>query len=183
MNRNITCGTTPAFGLRATGASVAGTVTDATSGPAGLFASTIVDTSTVGTHLASLAATDLAGNQSTTTCPYVVGYGLTGLQLRPGSTVRVGAEVTVRFSLVDAGGAPISATEARKIAGSCAARLTIDGVSQPRICFGYAGASRTFRWKGSATGRLGRGTHQLGIAVTAPDGTVVARASLSLAVR
>jgi hypothetical protein len=179
----ITCGTTPTFGLRATGASVTGAVSDATSGPAGPFANAIAATSTVGTYLASLTATDLAGNPSTTACPYVVGYGLTGLQLRPGSSVRPGSDVTVRFSLVDAGGATISATEARRIAGSCAARLTIDGVSQPRICFGYVGASRTFRWEGSAAGRLGRGVHQLGIAVTAPDGTVVARASLRLSVR
>jgi hypothetical protein len=70
----ITCAApVPTFDLGQFPASVSGTVTDATSGVATPVVSRAVSTGTVGTHTATLVATDRAGNTASRPCPYQVG--------------------------------------------------------------------------------------------------------------
>jgi hypothetical protein len=70
-----------------------------------------IDTGTVGTKTFSVTATDNAGNQTTVTVTYSVGYAFGGFlpPLGPGPrSFKAGSTIPVKFQLTDAGGIPIS---------------------------------------------------------------------------
>ena len=68
----ITCGLTPTFRQNQQFASVSATVSDAGSGVASPFLLLPADTSVLGTHSVTFVAFDLAGNEATQSCDYIV---------------------------------------------------------------------------------------------------------------
>jgi len=78
-------------------------VTDTTSGPAQATVSAAADVSSAGRHSVSLTGWDLAGNEATATCDYLVGYRFLGFFRPVGrAAYEAGATIPLRFALANA---------------------------------------------------------------------------------
>lgn len=114
---SISCGSTPAFLLNQAVATVTGTVSDAGSGVLSSYTSANADTSSVGSGTATLQAIDNVGNTTTVSCPYTVGYSLSGL-VQPiansptVNTGKAGRTYPIKWQLRDANGSYVSALNA-----------------------------------------------------------------------
>jgi hypothetical protein len=101
---------TPSFAVGQSG-SVSAAVSDAHSGPTSASVSTAVPTATPGSYTASLTGTDVAGNTTTVSCPYVVQKVATVLDAHP-VLLKLTGGVTVTFPLsarlTTAAGAPVA---------------------------------------------------------------------------
>jgi hypothetical protein len=171
----VTCGSTPTFVIGSTPSSgVSATVADSLSGPAATSVGTPVtaaDASTAGVKSASVTGTDLAGNSTTVSCPFVVAYGFLGFQSPiPKSSYQRGATIPVKFKLGNASGTAISdAAAGALLSPACLVRITLDGVD--RGCAGYSTTSHSFQLDLKTTKSLARGTHTIGVQVSAADGS------------
>jgi hypothetical protein len=103
----------PAFLLHQSPANVVGSFTDGGSGPSTGSASAAADTSSVGGKSVTLSATDVAGNTSTKSCAYTVGFQMSDLFApsdKP-NTMNVstaGQAIPLKWRLTDAGGTPVT---------------------------------------------------------------------------
>jgi hypothetical protein len=102
-NPSVVCDTAPQFLLNQVGANVSATVTDSVSGPASSPVTASADTSSVGTHSASVTGYDVAGRSATVSCSYSVVYDWTGF-FQPVDTIgwnsaKAGQSIPVKFNL------------------------------------------------------------------------------------
>jgi hypothetical protein len=114
----VTCATAPSLLLNQADATVAATVTDATSGPVQTQVSAAADTSSVGAKSADATGKDLAGNQVRASCAYRVGYGFEGFFAPVDNldangnpvlnVVKAGQAIPLKWRLTDAAGAPVT---------------------------------------------------------------------------
>jgi hypothetical protein len=120
---------------------------------------------------------DLAGNSRSVSVPYVVGFGIAGLTPPPRTMYKAGANVPIRFQLVQAGGQPIPPSVASSLP-TCAARVTA-GTSTP-VCATYDPVANRFQ----AIVRLANGLRQgdvVPVSVTvAVAGTTLATGGTSI---
>jgi hypothetical protein len=132
------------------------------------------DVSTPGVKPKSLTGFDLAGNQTTVACPFVVAFNFLGfLEPLPQASIKRGSTVPVKFRLGDAAGQPISDAAAQAlIAPTCFVRITFDGVDQP-ACAAYDTQSNRFQYDLKTSRTTAPGSHAIGIRVSAPDGSGV----------
>jgi mannan endo-1,4-beta-mannosidase len=170
------------FLLGAGGALVTATVTDTTSGPEAVTVSTSADTSTVGRRSVGLTGRDMAGNATTVSCGYVVGYRLVNLKPAPGAVVKRGSTISVQFRLQTAAGITISDAAARGIASACAARILFSGGNASPGCARYDDKANTFLFDLKTSKTLAPGSYVVTVQVFA--GTdVVTTASTTVDVR
>src|SRR5262249_54768255 len=110
---------------------ITATVTDATSGPAlSSVTSAPFDLSTIGERSVTLTGSDKAGNQTTVSCSYVVGYNILGpFSPIPNAQYNTGSTIPVKFALADGTGNRISDAQAQAIATSSRAKVTFDSTS------------------------------------------------------
>lgn len=138
----------PVFALGATG-SVTAAVSDATSGPAQATVSATADTSSAGVKTVSLTGQDNAGNSTSVTCPYTVGYGFGGFTAPlPKSTLtRSGSTIPVKFTLTDGSGHPIAPSTAAALAsaGQVKATLTGPGISPQSVQCSWDSSDQVFQ--------------------------------------
>jgi hypothetical protein len=178
----VTCdGNGPAsFILADEDTEVTATVTDKTSGPSSPTASTpvtSVDLATVGNGTKTVSATDVAGNQTTVNCAYVVGYDVDVIGPADGATFKAGATVSITFRLRNASGVTISDADAAVLLGGkkkpCLVVGLYDGAAQT-ACATYAAATDLFTLSvKTPKGRTAVGAHQVGLQIKAPNGSGV----------
>ena len=152
--------TVPSFLLEGPGGDVGAAVTDRTSGLARTTVSAHADVSSTGRKSVSLTAWDLAGNQATTTCDYLVGYRFLGF-FAPlhRAAYEAGATIPLRFGLATAAGVRIPDGEAAALAASCAVRITFAGAA--RRCASYDAVSDSFRLNLKTSRALAPGSYTL----------------------
>lgn len=176
----LTCdGSGPAsFTLGDVDTEVTATVADATSGPAAPTASspiTSTDLGTVGNRTKAVSATDVAGNQATVNCAYVVGYDVDVLAPADGATFKAGTTVMITFRLRNASGVDITDTDAAVLLGGkkkpCLITGLYDGTAQT-ACATYAAATDVFSLSiKTPKGRTVVGAHHIGLQIKAPNGS------------
>lgn len=102
----------PTFALGESAVPVAASVSDATSGPASASLSAAAETATVGLKSVSLTGTDNAGNETTATCPYRVGYAFSGFFQPVDNGVlnkaTAGRAIPLKWRLTHASGNPVT---------------------------------------------------------------------------
>ena len=97
-------------------------------------------------------------------------------------SVKAGSQVQVRFALTDAAGAPIADAEASALADACRATVTLAPAAAE--CARYESGKRTFRADVKTDKATPRGSRDVTVAVSAPDGSgLVAEAPLPIDVR
>jgi hypothetical protein len=183
----VTCGPTPTFVIGSTPTSgVTATVTDALSGPVASPVNATVTASDVaepGVGSKDLTGADVAGNETTVSCPYVVAYDFLGyLQPISRTSYKRGSTIPVRFRLGDASGAPISdAAATALLSPTCLVHVTLDG--QVLGCVGYNPDSDTFQYDLKTTKALSAGEHTIAIRVTTASGDVLNTDSMTVLLR
>lgn len=133
----VTC-SSAAFILNQPGAQVSATVADALSGPVNATEQASADTSTVGPKSVEITGSDLAGNSTTKTCAYTVGYNFTGLFApidRPNAmnVSKAGQAIPLKWRLTDYFGNPVTdlTSAVVKVSGiSCTLGTTSDFVEE-----------------------------------------------------
>ena len=141
----VTCGPTPAFLLRQSPAAVGASVADAGSGAAAPSASAAADTSVVGARTAPVTGADAVGNATTVRCAYAVAYGFAGfdkpLESLPAANVmKAGQTATAKWSLVDAGGAAVTAVDPAAVRVTTRAQSCAGGDLPGAVDLAAAGA-------------------------------------------
>ena len=134
-----------------------------------------IDTASIGTKAFTVDAEDLAGNDSSLTHTYVVGYRVLGGFPASFSkaTYQRGATIPVKFRLATATGGRISdASALALLSPTCRVRLVFDG-NQQGACATYDAGNDTFQFDLKTSRLLQDGQHTVGLRITAPDGTVV----------
>ena len=132
--------------------------------------STPADVSSAGWKLASLTGADRAGNSTTVSCGYLVGYAVLldpAFPRRPPGT-NAGAAVPVRFALTDAAGSPIGDAEAAALATACAVTIRLDGGAPG--CAKYEDLANQFAYVLKTPKTLAPGSHTVAIEVAFPGG-------------
>jgi hypothetical protein len=157
-------------------ASAQATVTDATSGPATATVSAPAATDQVGTFQVALSASDVAGNTTTVTCPYTVGYRI-GHDYNASQTAKSGSTVTLRVVLLDFFDTPVddptvtlTAGTVTNLATGATFAPTTPG-AQSDIVFQHTGTAYTYRLK---TTSYPPGPYTLAFAAGADPGVHVA---------
>lgn len=184
---SVSCGTSPSFVLGGShAANVTASVTDGLSRPLASSLSvdvTAADVASVGVRSKSVTGEDAAGNTTTVSCPYTVGYRVLSLLPVGGSTYRPGGVVPVAFGLGSASGALIPNAEARSLVSPCRIKVALDGVDLPG-CAVYASLLRTFGFAFTLPRNVAAGAHVVRMRVSAADGSgVVSEASTTIRVR
>ena len=178
----LTCeGTGPArFTIGEADGTITASVSDPLSGPVEPTASATLSASnlsSVGQRTIAVTALDVAGNQGTVNCAYVVGYDVQIDTPTPGATFKAGATVAVTFSLSDADGNPISDSTAATLAGGKRTACYIDALlddTLQRGCPTYSTSTQQFTFAvKTPKGRNVVGIHDIAIQVRAPNGSGV----------
>lgn len=123
----VTCQSpAPSFVLNQPGAQVSATVTDATSLPVNTAETGAADTTSVGSKSVTITGSDNAGNSTTSSCSYTVGFNFDGLFApidRPNTmnVSKAGQAIPLRWRLTDYFGAPVT--------NLSSVQVTVSGVS------------------------------------------------------
>ncbi len=104
----------PVFARGEGGATVSADVLDGLSGPLAMTVGATVETSSVGAKTVSLTGHDLAGNERTVGCSYIVAYVFDGFSSPVDgggvlNVVKAGRAIPLKWQLTDASGAPFTA--------------------------------------------------------------------------
>jgi hypothetical protein len=171
----VTCAATPSYTIGGDHATdVTATVTDALSGAASSPLSadvTASDVAAAGVKSKTLTGSDVAGNQTTVDCPYVVRYAFLGfLEPVPQASYKRGSTIPLKFRLGSASGAPLADADAASLVASCLVEVTLDGAVQG--CAGYVPTSDTFKFDVKIPKNVAPGSHTIGIRVSATGGVV-----------
>jgi HYR domain len=126
------------FILNQSPAEVSATVTDVLSGPTASPISAPADTTSVGSKSVSLTGYDKAGNSTTASCAYTVGYNFNGLFApvdRPNTlnVSKAGQAIPLKWRLTDYYGNPVTTlTSVKVVSGSlsCTASTTADAIEE-----------------------------------------------------
>ena len=111
---DVTCESpVPTFGLQEPDARVRARVSDALSGPVDGAVAAMVDTTSVGERTVDLSGRDLAGHETTVSCPYIVAYRFDGFYppVDGGgvlNVVKAGRAVPLKWRLTDVSDAPFT---------------------------------------------------------------------------
>jgi probable HAF family extracellular repeat protein len=159
------------FTLGATSGSVSAVVADGLSGPLNASVSGVANLSSVGLKSLDLTGADLAGNTSTKSCAYRVGYRLDVAKPKPASSVKRGTNIPISFTLGDAGGRPISDSVGKAVAGACAAKISFSGDSATG-CAAYDAKSDSFSFDLKTSKSLAPGAYVITIRVFAGNDMV-----------
>ncbi|WP_170964005.1 choice-of-anchor Q domain-containing protein [Agromyces tardus] len=182
----VTCATPPTYVLGSTPTSgLSATVTDELSGPVASPVTATVsagDVTQAGAFTKPLTGEDVAGNDTTVDCGYLVAYDFRGFQQPiPQSSYKRGSTIPVRFQLADAGGVLSDAAAAALLSPTCRVSVTLDG--QVKGCAKYNATSDTFQFDVKTTKGMTVGTHTIGILVTSAAGDVVNSNSTQVVLR
>jgi hypothetical protein len=144
--------------------------TDATSGVASQSCGA-VDASTAGVHTLTCAAKDNAGNTSTASVSYLVGYKIIGFfSPAPNSKWKQGQTVPVKVAIADASGVRISDAEAQGLLSlTCRVMFIATGAQSTSACTKYDTTNHQFiyNWKlGMPTGNV-----TIGVQISYPGTT------------
>ena len=93
-----------------------------------------LDTSTIGAKTVECIAADKAGNTSSVSVPYVVGFGVGQLAPPPRTKFKAGSTVPLKFQLTGPDGQPIATTMAQSLP-PCAAKVVLG--TQAPVCAVY----------------------------------------------
>jgi hypothetical protein len=126
------------FLLNQPAAQVSAAVSDSLSGPASTPVYGSADTSSVGTKTVLLTGFDNAGNSSSRSCSYTVGYAFDGLYApvdRPNTmnVSKAGQAIPLKWRLTDYNGAPVLSgvtVTVKAVSASCALGTTTDLVEE-----------------------------------------------------
>jgi hypothetical protein len=140
------------------------------------------NTSSIGRKTAQVTGLDRAGNSTTATCSYVVGYALTNLKPTPGTAVKRGSAIGVQFMLRDAQSRLISDNSARSITSGCAATILFSAGNPSPNCATYDAQSDTFRFDLKTSKTMLPGTYTVTVQVLSGS-DVVTSATVSVEVR
>ena len=181
----LTCATAPVYTLGGDHTvDVTATVADAPSGPVAESVSADVtadDVSSVGAKSKTLTGADLAGNEASIDCAYIVAYRFLGfLDPLPQTTIKRGATMPVRFRVGDANGTPLDDAQAAALADTCLAAVTLDAAVKG--CATYDPDSNTFQFDLKLPKSLTPGSHAVGVRVSAA-GTVVNDETVTIVVK
>jgi hypothetical protein len=175
---DLTCDATGPvrFTIGATDGELTALVDDSTSGPETENVSvtlTAGDLDSLGQRTATVSGTDLAGNEGSVDCAYVVGYDLEIVSPTPGAAFPLGATIPVVYQLSDANGVPIPDSTAALLAGGkrtpCFIDAFLDGAIQ-RGCPTYSTATKRFTSSVKTPKRRSfAGLHEAAIQVRSPD--------------
>jgi hypothetical protein len=168
------------FLVGAVGATVTALVSDGLSGPLATTVSAPANTGTAGRRTVSLTAADLAGNTSTASCAYTVGFAVTDLRPVAGAVFKRGTTIPVRLQLRDASGHAISDADGRALARACALQVLF-GADAAR-CASYDAGANLFTVDVKTAKNLAVGTYVIGIRVTV-GGATVTTATTSVEIR
>jgi hypothetical protein len=120
-----------------------------------------------GSYTLTVTAVDVAGNTSTATRPFSVGYGVC-LKYNPTSSVHLLATAVLKFQLCDAAGNNLSsaslAVVATKIDGTIQPAKNIWGLFNLGYGFYFDASSKTYIYALPTPG-IGAGSHSLGFSV------------------
>jgi len=144
------------------------------SGPVSSPVQAAAPATSAGPHSASVTGTDNAGNTTTVSCPYVVGYTFGGFTAPlPKSSVKAGSTLPVKFQLQDANGQPISDTEAQSLLSpSCKiAIIVVKPAGAVSGCPTYNTTLKQFQFNLRTTSAM-KGANGVSITVTI-GGTIV----------
>jgi hypothetical protein len=116
VSPTVTCNAA-SFTLNQPGAEVSAAVTDFLSGPLNATESASADTSSVGLKHVSITGYDVAGNSTTVSCAYTVGYNFDGLYApvnRPNTlnVSKAGQAIPLKWMLTDWYGLPVTTLSA-----------------------------------------------------------------------
>lgn len=155
---------------------VTATVDDALSGPLVSPVGSDVseaDLAAPGVKAIAVSGSDRAGNSTTVSCPYTVGYGFGGFsEPIPQPNYKRGSTIPVKFQLTNAGGTPIPDVDAIALLSPiCRVQVTFDGAL--RGCAAYDSTHDQFTFTLKLAKATSPGLHQVGIRVAAPDGSGV----------
>jgi FG-GAP repeat protein len=167
----VTCLPAQTFVIGGSSGPVSATVTDGTSGPLSATVSAVGSTSSAGWRWAPLTGFDRAGNSTTVSCGYLVGYALdvdAGFPRRPPG-VNAGSAVPLRFALTDAAGTPIADADALALAADCRVRILLDGIAPG--CARYDATANRFEYVLKTPKTLTPGKHTVTIQVVFTGGT------------
>jgi hypothetical protein len=130
--------------------------------------STTLNTSTPGTKTFTVTAVDRAGNTTTLSQSYSVGYRIC-LQYDPAKPNPLGGTMVIKLQLCDAAGVNLSspsiAVVATLIDGSVAPPPNFQGSSNLGNVFRYSSGSYVYNLDTSKLPTIGAGTHSLGFTV------------------
>jgi hypothetical protein len=155
---DVTC-VAASFLLNQPSAQVSANVTDGLSGAVNATESAAAVTTSAGSHSVSIAGTDNAGNSTTETCSYTVGFTFDGLYApvdRPNVTnvSKAGQAIPLKWRITDyfgAGVTNLSSVKVQVTATSCAAGTSPDLIEE--IASGSSGLQNLgdgyyqFNWK------------------------------------
>lgn len=135
-----------------------------------------VETATIGSKSVACTASDVAGNSSTASISYVVGYAVHVSAPVPGSSVTPGQVIAIRFQLTNAAGTPIP--DAVAAALGCNVSVTLGTVKR---CATYHTRGRVFTAGITVSKKAAPGPASLNVSVL--SGVVqIGRASVGLTV-
>lgn len=182
----VTCAAMPSYTLRGDhSANVTAAVSDGLSGPAATTVSADVsatDVSVAGPGSKSLTGLDVAGNETTMLCPFLVTYAFLGFQQPlPRDSVKAGSTIPVKFGLGDASGAALPDADAASMAATCLVQVTWDAVVQG--CATYDPIANAFQRDIKTPKNATVGPHAVGIRVRVAGGTVVNTDQVTVQVR
>jgi hypothetical protein len=173
----VTCRPTSTFLLGSIGNQVSATVTDpGGSGAVNSPVQAAAPATNAGAHSASVTGTDKAGNTTTVSCPYVVGYKFGGfISPLPKSSVNSGSNLPIKFQLQNAAGQPISDTEAQSlVTGTCKiAIILVKPAAAVSGCPTYSTTLKQFQFNLKTTNAMMGGPPN-GVSITVTiGGTIV----------
>lgn len=144
-----------------------------------------IDTASVGTKTFRVDAADNAGNTSTLSHTYVVGYRVLGgfAASVPKASYQRNSNIPIRFRLGNAADVRISDAAAfALVTPTCRVRLVFDGTQQSG-CASYDAGTDQFAFDLKTSKLLSAGAHTVEIRVTALDGTTVNTDSATIVLR
>ena len=135
------------FLLGGPGGTVSATVTDDTSGPANSSVGAAASVSTAGVKSVTLTSSDLAGNQASKSCSYVVAYGFPGFSSpTANASYKAGSSIPIKFALTNAAGTPISDASAQALANACGVKVSFSGGDPSPNCAIYDAKADRFQF-------------------------------------
>ena len=165
----VTCASpTPTFQPGSAGGTVDATVSDKGSGPVSASVSAVVSATTPGANTVELGGEDEAGNTTTVTCPYLVGYVFSGFAAPlPKTTVKSGSTMPLKFQLQDGTGQPISDADAQSLVSpSCKiAIILVNPAGSVPGCPSYDPTTKTFQLNLKTTAAM-KGANGVSVTVT-----------------
>jgi hypothetical protein len=130
----------------------------------------------------SLTGEDLAGNQTTIACPYLVRYAFLGFQQPiPRASVNGGSTIPVKFRLGEASGTTLPDGTAAAMARACLVQVTLDGAIQG--CAAYDAVANLFQANIKTSKQIAVGAHTIAVRVRVAGGAVVNTDAVTIQVK